>query len=34
MNEEQFTLNYENIVEDYNDNFDQSKKYYIDENVN
>ena len=34
MNEKQFTLNYENAVEDYNDNFDHSKKYYVDENVN
>ena len=34
MNEKQFTLNYENAAEDYNDNFDQSKEYYADENVN
>ena len=33
MNEKQFTLNYKDIIEDYNNKFDHSKNY-VDENVN
>ena len=36
MNEKQLTINYENtiFVENYNDNLDHLKNYYVDENVN
>ena len=34
MNEKQLTFNYKNVVEDYNHNFDYSKKYYVNENLN
>ena len=36
INEKQFMINYEDTVfaEDYNDNFDHLKKYYVDENIN
>ena len=36
INKKQFTINYKNtiFVEDYNDNLDHSKKYYVDENLN